>query len=336
MRVAGSARYALTVTCAANALGYTRPGMHAHGNPLAARRAFAALARFVGLGIEETARAVLDAASDKLIAVVQSLIEEYELDADQRLLIGEGGGAGALIPYISERLGLGCEISKDAEVISSIGAALALVRDVVERIIPHPQPEDLQAIRREALEAAVRVGADARSVEVTVEVDRQTHRVRAIAVGAAEMHAKDLGGAITEREARAIAANSMGLPTATLRLAAQSSGLRVYHTAGEGLGGVRAVDRGGAIRVQRSRALVCPSTPRAASSDIARVWKESSQDEDGRAAAPGLFLLYERHVADLSGVETLAQAIALAASELEGLDGDAPVVLIGVPAAGAK
>ena len=101
-------------------------------------------------------------ASDKLVPVVQSLIEEYELDADQRLLIGEGGGAASLIPYISERIGLGCEISRDAEVISSIGAALALVRDVVERIIPHPQPEDLQAIRREALEAAVRVGADAR------------------------------------------------------------------------------------------------------------------------------------------------------------------------------
>ena len=84
---------------------------------------------------------------------VQGLIEEYELDADQRLLIGEGGGAGALIPYIAERLGLKCEISRDAEVISSIGAALALVRDVVERVIPNPQPEDLLAIRREALEA---------------------------------------------------------------------------------------------------------------------------------------------------------------------------------------
>ena len=203
-----------------------------------------ALAAHLGCGVEETARAVLDAASDKLVPVVQGLIAEYELDADQRLLIGEGGGAGALIPYISERLGLGCEISRDAEVISSIGAALALVRDVVERVIPHPQPEDLQAIRREALEAAVRVGADAGSVEVTVEVDPQTHRVRAIAVGAAEMHAKDLGGAITEREARAIAANSMGLPSATLRLVAETSGLRVYRTGGERLGGVRAVDRG--------------------------------------------------------------------------------------------
>ena len=127
VRVAGGARYALTVTCAANALGYTKPGMHAHGNPSAARRAFAALARALGCVLEETARAVLDAASDKLVPVVQGLIAEYELDADQRLLIGEGGGAGSLIPYISERMGLSCEISKDAEVISSIGAALALV-----------------------------------------------------------------------------------------------------------------------------------------------------------------------------------------------------------------
>ena len=333
VRVAGGARYALTVTCAANALGYTKPGMHAHGNPLAARRAFAALAAVLGLGVEEAARAVLDAASDKLIPVVQGLIAEYELDADQRLLIGEGGGAGALIPYISERLGLACEISRDAEVISSIGAALALVRDVVERIIPHPQPEDLQAIRREALEAAVRVGADARSVEVTVEVDRQTHRVRAIAVGAAEMHAKDAGGAITEREARAIAARSLGLAAAALRLAAETSGVRVYCSAGEGLSGVRAVDRSGTIRIQRSRALVCPSTPRTAGTDIAHVWHETSRDDDGHGAVPGLFLLYEHHVADLSGVETLAQAVALAASELEALDGDTPVVLVGVPVA---
>jgi N-methylhydantoinase A/oxoprolinase/acetone carboxylase beta subunit len=336
VRVASGARYALTVTCAANLLGYAKPGMHAHGNPAAARRAFEALASALGQSVEETARAVLDAASGKLVPVVQSIIEEYELDPDQRLLIGEGGGAGSLIPYISERLGFGCEISRDAEVISSIGAALALVRDVVERVIPHPQPEDLQAIRREALQAAVRVGADAKSVEVTVEVDQQTHRVRAIAVGAAEMHAKDAGGSITEREARAIAARSMGLPPAALHLAAETSGLRVYQMAGERLGGVRAVDREGAIRVQRSRALVRSSNPRTADKTMEQVWSEISRNEDDRIVVPGLFLLYEHHVADLSGVETLAQAMALAASELEGLDGEASIVLVGVPAAKAK
>ena len=49
-------RYALTVTCAANALGYTKPDMHAHGNPLAARRAFAPLARPAGLRRGDGAR----------------------------------------------------------------------------------------------------------------------------------------------------------------------------------------------------------------------------------------------------------------------------------------
>jgi hypothetical protein len=41
--------------------------------------------------------------------------------------------------------------------------------------------------------------------------------------------------------------------------------------------------------------------------------------------------MYERHVIDLSGVETVEQAVALAASELEDLTDDAPVALIGVP-----
>ena len=46
-------RYAMTTTCAANALGYAKPGMHAYGNPDAARAAMAAAggtARRVGRG----------------------------------------------------------------------------------------------------------------------------------------------------------------------------------------------------------------------------------------------------------------------------------------------
>ena len=288
----------------------------------------------LGLGVEETARAVLDAASDKLIPVVQGLIEEYELDPDQRLLIGEGGGAGALIPYISERLGLGCEISRDAEVISSIGAALALVRDVVERIIPHPQPEDLQAIRREALEAAVRVGADARSVEVTVEVDQQTHRVRAIAVGAAEMHAKDLGGSITEREARAIAAGSMGasrrdadaLPRRRRACASIVPPASGSAACAQSTAQVRSASSAAGRWCARRRRERPPRTSRASG-------RRPRRDEDGRRrrARPVPALRGPR--GRPLGRGDAGASHRLAASELEKMDGDAPVVLVGVPAA---
>ena len=202
---------------------------------------------------------MLDCATDKVIPVVEGLIEEYELDPDQCLLIGEGGGAAALIPYVSERIGLRHEISKDAEVISSIGVALALVRDVVERVIPHPKPEDLQAIRREALEAAVRLGADAKSVEVTIEIDRQTHRVRATAMGAAEMHVKDprrldlRARGAQHRSPLHGCSSPIRCDWRRKRQVCASIG------AGEGLGAVRAVDWEGAIRVRRSRALVSRS-----------------------------------------------------------------------------
>jgi N-methylhydantoinase A/oxoprolinase/acetone carboxylase beta subunit len=331
IRVANGGRYALTTTCAANVLGYAKPGMHAYGNPKAARLAFAAFADFLGVSVEAAARAVLDCATAKIVPVVESLIKEYHLDQDQCLLIGEGGGAASLVPYTAERTGLRHEISKDAEVISSIGVALALVRDVVERIIPHPQPEDLQAIRREAIAAVVRLGADAKTVDVTVEIDRQTSRVRAIAMGAAEMHVKDPGGSIPEREARGIAARSMGLASDAVHLAGATPGLRIYCGEGNGLAPVRAVDWEGAIRVQRSRALVRAATPGQAQAVIARLWEETAGGDGGRAVVPGLFLMFERHVVDLSGVETLEQALALATSELDGLASDTPVVLIGVP-----
>lgn len=327
VRVAGGARFALTTTCAANALGYAKPGMHAYGSPAAARRAFAALAGYLGISLDDAARAVLDCAANKVTPVIESLVREYQIDAADCLLIGEGGGAGALIPYISERSGLKHEISKDAEVISSIGVALALVRDVIERVIPHPKPEDLQAIRREALEAVVRLGANAKSVDVTIEIDRQTHRVRAIAMGAAEMHVKDPGGAIAEREARNIAARSIDIAADALRLAAETSGVRIYQPRGEVLSAVRAVDWEGAIRVRRSRALVRRSTVRAAVHAITQLWAETRGAE---GSVPGLFLMYERHLVDLSGVETLDQAVALAASELNGLADDVAVALIGV------
>ena len=329
VRVASGARYALTTTCAANVLGYTGPGLHAHGNPAAARRAFSALAVFLETTIDEAARAVLDYATDKVIPVIQGLIAEYQLDPDQCLLIGEGGGAGALIPRMSERTGLKHEISKDAEVISSIGVALALVRDVVERIIPHPKPEDLQAIRREALEAVVRLGADPCGVEVTVEVDRLTHRVRAIAMGAAEMHVKDPGGSIPEREARAIAARSMSLGAETLHLATETAGLRAYRSTPDGFGAVRVVDREGAIRMQRSRALVRTTTAHEAQQTIREIWKQTAGSSGAGHASPGLLIHFGAHLVDLSGVESLEQAVALARSELEAEAQDAAVGVIG-------
>jgi N-methylhydantoinase A/oxoprolinase/acetone carboxylase beta subunit len=323
-------RFALTTTCAANALGYARPGDHAYGDPESARLAYGALGELLGTDAESAARAVLELAAAKVIPVVQTLVREYNLDPDQRLLIGEGGGAAALVPFVAEALGYRFEISRDAEVISSIGVALALVRDVVERIIPHPKPEDLRAIRSEAHDAVVRLGADPAGIDVTIEIDRLTHRVRATAVGAAEMRVKDATGAISESEARSIAARSMGLAGDAIELAAANPGLRVYQERRIEHGKIRAVDFEGMIRIQRSQGRARLTTPRDAAPTITAYWQALAPRPP---ATPGLLLAHGRHLVDLSGVETLEQALVLAQAEVADLADATPVIIIGLPAA---
>jgi hypothetical protein len=275
---------------------------------------------------------VLDCAVAKVLPVVADLIKEYELDADQQMLIGEGGGAAALVPYAAEQAGLKHEISRDAEVISSIGVALALVRDVVERIVPHLQPEDLLAIRKEALEAVVRLGADPSQVDITVEVDTLTNRVRATAMGAAEMHVKDETGGVSEREARSLAARSLDAAGDALTLVAATPGFRVYQTEGDGPRSLRAIDWRGAIRVQRSRALATSAQVEGVARARSDLWHAAGGSSVQTHAHPGLVLLYDRHLVDLTGVEDLEQAQALAISELDGKPAETVVALIAMPA----
>ncbi len=181
IRCSNGERYALTNTCAANILGYAKPGWHAHGNAESARRAFAPLAQRIGSTIEEAARRVLVKAAAKVTGVVEDLVGEYKLDRDQAVLVGEGGGAASLIPFVAEIMKLDFKISQDAEVISSIGVALALVRETIERVIPNPGPEDLQRIKREAFDAVVKLGAAPENVEVvdrgrSADATRARHR----------------------------------------------------------------------------------------------------------------------------------------------------------------
>jgi N-methylhydantoinase A/oxoprolinase/acetone carboxylase beta subunit len=318
IRGSDGVRYAVTTTCAANVLGYARPGMHAYGNPEAARAAMTPLAAMLGVAVEAAARQILERATDKVIPTVEQLIAEYGLDRDQALLVGEGGGAGALMPFAAERLGLRHVISPDAEVISSIGVALALVREVVERVIADPQPEDLRAIRREALDAVVRLGAAAATVEVTIEIDPHSQRVRATAVGASEMRARH-HRQIGEADARAIAAQSMGVPLDRTHLAAATDGMRLIQASIDGRQPLRAVDLEGAIRIQRSNAHV----ERAHASDALALLRARWDP-----APAEMFLVLGAHVIDLGGLSSRDQALAVARTELEGVPADTTVLLV--------
>jgi len=340
VRSASGTRYAITNTCAANVLGYAKPGLHAYGNPESAQRAMAALAGMIGKSIEDTARAILDTATDKVIPVVDDLMAEYKLDRDQAVLVGEGGGAAALIPHASSRTGLHHVISKDAEVISSIGVALALVRDVVERVLPNPTPEDLRRIRREAFEAVVKLGAAPENVEVTIEVDQHTHRVRATAMGASEMRARQRNDEVGELEAKEIAAKAMGVGLEHVTLAAATPRMRIFQGEVEERSWkifkkrrspVRAVDLDGVIRVQRSHSVVRAASAGTGFADVRRLWEDTTIYNGDSVITPDIFVIIGSQIIDLSGVNSIEQALAITRSEFDGLVDSDPVALISIP-----
>jgi N-methylhydantoinase A len=324
-------RYAVTSTCAANALGLVDSAMHAYADPAAACHAFDLLARYLHSDVEAVATAVLDRAVSKLVPVLESLSAEYRLDPDQQTLIGVGGGVGALIRHLANRTGHKYAVPKDAEIISSIGAALAMVREVVERIIPNPTPDDLLAIRKEALDAAARLGANSTGIDVSVEVDKATGRVRAVAVGSAEMQSKRAEDCIDEHEARRIAAQSLALAPDSIVLRAEIPTMRVYATAADGFAPVRVIDHQGRIRIQRSAAMAEATSGRNCIRSLTELRRQQLANPSQSPDFGGAFVLYDRHVVDLCSIPDFEQAAALARDELLRVAADTPTLIIWLP-----
>ena len=183
LECAGGKRLAVTLTCAANALGEVPEGAYAKGNPEAARLAFEALANLCGGTWDALAHRVLELAIQKVGAVVHDVVAGQRLEAPT--LIGVGGGAGALVPALSKAMGFPWRIPPDAEVISSVGDALSLVRVEMERSAS--TPADVAHLHREAEKAAIAAGASPATLQVESQAVPERGAVRVVALGSAAL-----------------------------------------------------------------------------------------------------------------------------------------------------
>jgi N-methylhydantoinase A/oxoprolinase/acetone carboxylase beta subunit len=324
LRARDGTRIAVTPTCAANLLGYVPAGAFARGNAESARRAFALIAQHLHTTPEALAGDVLDIASGKVIATIEELIADYELDRQTLVVVGGGGGAAALVPYAAKKTGLDFRLARDAEVISPIGVALALVREVVERTIVDPSPEEILRIRREAQDAVISAGASPEGVETVVEIDSQRNIVRATASGATELAETAAHGVLDDDARLAAAARLMRAPQSDVRAVARTPGLTVYESGRI----LRVLDRKGVGRlIVRDGSVQVTSAGRAAG-DLATAIEDATAFGDVGRAMPNLYVLHGARIADYSGLVSAEQAVALAQEELAGREPDAPVVIL--------
>jgi len=325
---ADGTRIAITPTCAANVLGTVPGDAFARGNGSAARLACQIAGAALGLDADALAHAILDRATERLRATLDELIADYGLDRANVVLVGGGGGAAAIVPYAAQRLGFAHRIARDAQVISPLGVALALVRDVVERTVLDPTPADLARIRREAIDAAIASGAAPDRVEVVVEVDTARNRVRATASGAtALVEGAQSAAAVGEPAQLASAAAHLRTSPDGVRVVARTGILAVIASPNESA----VVDERGVVRLVLPGAVTYATRAGDVDRVLARAVDEHTAFGDVGRALPDVFLLRGARIGEFAGMGEAAQIAGLVADELAGVPDDDAVVLVIVP-----
>ena len=335
---AGGVRVALTMAGAANLAGFVRPEDYAYGNVEAARKAWQPLADNMGCTVEEAARKVLDYAAAKNSKVAAQLLKDYDMDPRHTVFVGGGGGAATVVPHLAQTMGHKSYIAKNAPVISTIGVALAMVRDMVERSVTNPTEDDMISVRREAELKAIQNGAAPGTVEVSVEVDTQRNIVRAIAVGATEMRSKDrMNQKLDQEKLLEIVAENLDAPKSELKVAAQNGVMyavqytkvekKLFGLVKKSSNQLRLIDEEGVIRLQKNNAWVRQTTVAQWEKDLAWILEELTEYNDGGTNLPNVYVVLGKRIIDLSGLQSPEQIASLGNVELAGCRQEEPLIL---------
>lgn len=327
LRLKNGKKICFTNTDAANVLGLIDEKYFAHGNAASARKAMKPVADKLGITVEELATQILDKDYEKVSACINSLADKYKLDHDSMKLVGCGGGAASLVPYCAEKMGLQYSIPENAEVISSIGVSLSMVRDVVERVIPNPSQEDIRDLKKEAADLAVSSGASPDTVEVHIEIDNQTGKVTAIATGSTEVKTTDLLKECDESEACKLAEEDFGPKVSDIRLADKTDKFFVYQGKREGKTPLRIVDKKGFIKVQCSHGIVEKCHIKNYEETVEKIWNENAVFKTDTVLRPDFYVCVGPRVSDYSAVD-LEQVMLLMSLDLGDREPEEEILII--------
>ncbi len=330
--------YALTLAGAANLLGYVPEEDYAHGNLDSARIAWQVLGEQVGMTAEEACRCAMDIAAAKVKVIVDELIADYQLNKQVIRFVGGGGSASIIPPYLGETMGIRSQIAKNAPYISTIGVALALMREQVERNVPSPSEDDIKKIRAEVIDSIVKNGANPDTVEVTIEIDAQKNILRAIATGATELRTKNL----TEKTKSAEELERIALESvsgdAVIADQAHTGRWHAYRvqTVRSKLWGLlklkkdslRVVDDEGVIRLQKGSGALLSFNRSELSTHFVEFVDRHTKYSDAGASLPKVYLYFNQKMVDLSGVTTKDQLLSLADMECSHLDDSVSMIAV--------
>lgn len=334
-------KVSLTLAGAANLLKSIPEGDYAYSKETEnVRIAWQTLGDSLGISAEDAAKQVMDIASEKIWEIVSRLIEEYKLSTELLCLAGGGGSGGVVVPYLGNKKNVQWKIVKNAPIISTIGVAMAMVCEIVERTVTNPSDSDIKSIRHEALEQVMKSGAKESTVEIAIEYDKKTNILRATATGSTELKKDGVSTVkVSVEELKAIAAKSMRLPENEVSEAATAGKWHIFEgTVKSRLWGifstkkcfVRVIDRNGVVTLQKEGLGAVVTKKGKLKEDIATLFEETAAYGTVGEELPPLYAYYGEKQLDLSGLASREQIISVLEAEFDILPDDEKIILLAV------
>lgn len=334
--------FAVTPTEASNLLGLVSVAGHGKANLRSVTEFFDRFAAVMKRTPKEIAERILTIAAQKIEPVIHQLAREYKLDLDLAQFVGGGGGASAIVPFTAQYMKIPHVIAENAEVISAIGAALGMIRDSVEKNLINPTEAEIVALRQEAVNSVIAMGAVPDTVEVSIEIDSKNKKVIAAAMGTSELRTKSpetqqlnedailtIGAASlrTAKEHVSIAGRTSFLTAAvTTTLHKRFFGLFTERTRQ-----LRVIDLEGTIRLQLKDCIVDSVQQTAVKPKIAQMIETLTTFGDAGALVPNIYLLVSAKIVDLTGLIKESQIMALVDLELSKAMPEEEIVIIASP-----
>jgi N-methylhydantoinase A/oxoprolinase/acetone carboxylase beta subunit len=212
IEVGAGKRFAITNTCAANALGLIPDNDYAKGDQKSAQLALSILGQRLGMDMGEIATKILDISTRKIVQTIRTLIREYRLKDENFILIGGGGGASVLVPLMAEKLNCQYRIADNSEVISSIGVCTASIREEREKLIDNPSPDEISLFIQEVEKIAISKGALPESISTQSEYINEKSLLRVTVYGNMKLDVGTNGmKEIDDEEAEVLACELFGI-----------------------------------------------------------------------------------------------------------------------------
>ncbi len=330
--------YSLTLAGAANLLGYVPEDDYARGNMESGKLAWQALGDYLQLSGVQAAEIALDIATNKLEKLVNELIDEYELDRKFVTFVGGGGSGSVIVNALGKKMNIKSKIARNAPYISTIGVALAMVREQIERTVLNPADEDIKKIRRDVIEQIVRSGAKEETVDVSIEIDSQKNILRAIATGATELRQKDLNAAaLSEEQLADISAQALGVKTEAVHFAGNTGRWNLFEAKLEKklLGFIKlksksiaVIDREGVVRLRKDKAEHLIFAKRNRATAFNSFLDENTTYSDANATIPKVFVFYREKMLDLTGMQTAEQLYSILDLETDMMEPGEEIIAI--------